>query len=86
VIRAGYGMAFDTISSFQVTAVAGSVPGLTITCSAIPGGAVTPGCAPVPDLRIAQASFRIGDPFREAVRFSEAAGATAAERACRHRL
>jgi hypothetical protein len=54
VIRTGYAMAFDTISSFQITAVAGSVPGLTLTCSAIPGGAVTPGCPSVPNLRIAQ--------------------------------
>jgi hypothetical protein len=54
VIRAGYAMAFDTIASFQITAVAGSVPGLTITCSAVPGGAVTPGCPSVPNVRISQ--------------------------------
>ena len=54
MIRTGYSMAFDTIASFQITAVAGSVPGLTINCSAVPGGAVTPGCPSVPNVRIAQ--------------------------------
>ena len=33
VIRLGYGIAFDTISSFQVTAVAGAVPGERQTCT-----------------------------------------------------
>ncbi|MCA1628999.1 MAG: carboxypeptidase-like regulatory domain-containing protein [Acidobacteria bacterium] len=33
VIRLGYGIAYDTISSFQVTAAAGRVPGLLVTCS-----------------------------------------------------
>jgi hypothetical protein len=33
VIRLGYGIAFDTISSFQVTAAAGRVPGLVQTCT-----------------------------------------------------
>jgi carboxypeptidase family protein/TonB-dependent receptor-like protein len=33
VIRAGYGIAYDPISSFQVTAVAGRVPGYVISCS-----------------------------------------------------
>src|SRR5215216_3088965 len=33
VIRLGYGMAFDTISSFQVTAAAGRVPGLVQSCT-----------------------------------------------------
>jgi hypothetical protein len=54
VLRAGYGMAFDPISSFQVTAVAGKVPGLTTSCSSTVGGATTPGCAPTPDERIAE--------------------------------
>ena len=54
VVRAGWGIAFDTISSFQVTAVAGKVPGLVTSCSSTVGGATTPGCSPVPDLRIAQ--------------------------------
>src|SRR5215212_4470610 len=34
VIRIGYGIAFDTISSFQVTAAAGRVPGLVQSCTA----------------------------------------------------
>ncbi len=54
VIRTGYSMAFDTIASFQVTATAGRVPGLTVTCESRVNGAVTPGCAAVPDLRIAE--------------------------------
>jgi hypothetical protein len=54
VIRSGYGIAFDPIASFQVTAVSGKVPGLTFSCSATVGGATTPGCASVPDIRIGQ--------------------------------
>ncbi len=52
VVRSGYGIAFDTISSFQVTAVAGRVPGLTTSCQANPGGSTTAGCSPAPDVRI----------------------------------
>lgn len=52
VIRLGYGLAFDPLSTFQVTAVAGRVPGLLLTCSAIPGG-TTP-CGTVPDVRLGQ--------------------------------
>jgi len=52
VIRAGYGIAFDPIASFQITAVAGRVPGLTTTCQANPGAATSEGCAAVPDRRI----------------------------------
>src|SRR5262245_12972428 len=54
VVRSGYGIAFDPISSFQVTAVSGKVPGLTFSCSATVGGATTPGCSSVPDIRIGQ--------------------------------
>lgn len=54
VIRAGYAMSFDPIASFQVTAAAGRVPGLTTTCEARVGGAVTPGCAAVPDVRYSE--------------------------------
>jgi hypothetical protein len=54
VIRAGYGIAFDPLSSFEVTAVAGKVPGLTLQCSSTVGAAATPGCQSVPDIRIAQ--------------------------------
>src|SRR5262245_3355717 len=58
VIRAGYGIAFDPISSFQVTAVSGRPPGLIGSCSSTVGGTVTPGCAAVPDLRLGE-----GFPF-----------------------
>ena len=54
VIRTGYSMAFDTIASFQITATAGRVPGLTVTCESRVAGAVTPGCGAVPDLRIGE--------------------------------
>ncbi|MBI4873698.1 MAG: TonB-dependent receptor, partial [Acidobacteria bacterium] len=54
VLRSGYGIAYDPIGSFQVTAVAGKVPGLTANCQSIPGGSTTTGCVPVPDLRINQ--------------------------------
>src|SRR3989475_635353 len=54
VIRSGYGIAFDPISSFQVTAVSGKVPGLTFSCSATVGSTATPGCASVPDIRVGQ--------------------------------
>jgi hypothetical protein len=54
VIRSGYTMAFDPIASFQVTNVAGTVPGLTTTCDARVGGAVTPGCFGVPDVRYSE--------------------------------
>ena len=52
VFRTGYGIAFDPIASFQVTAVAGRPPGITTTCQSIPGGSTTPGCSPVADVRI----------------------------------
>ncbi|MBI4911028.1 MAG: carboxypeptidase regulatory-like domain-containing protein [Acidobacteria bacterium] len=57
VVRAGYGMAFDTISSLVVTAVASSVPGLVGTCSVTltaTGSTGTPGCGSVPNLRLGQ--------------------------------
>jgi hypothetical protein len=54
VIRTGYTMAFDPIASFQVTNVAGTVPGLTTTCEARVGGATTPGCYGVPDVRYSE--------------------------------
>jgi hypothetical protein len=47
VIRMGYGIAYDTISSFQVTAAAGRVPGLLVTCSStFPFTTATNGCTP----------------------------------------
>ena len=54
VVRAGYGIAFDPISTFQVTAVSGRPPGLITTCSATVAGATTPGCEAVPNVRIAE--------------------------------
>ncbi len=54
VVRAGYAIAFDTLSSFQVTAVSGRVPGLTAQCSSTVGGTATEGCAAAPDRRIGQ--------------------------------
>lgn len=54
VLRLGYGIAFDPISSFQVTAAAGRVPGLITTCSSIVDGGTTSGCVPAPNVRISQ--------------------------------
>ena len=53
-IRIGYGIAYDTISSFQVTAAAGRVPGLLVTCSStFPFTTATNGCTPPPNQTIA---------------------------------
>ncbi len=54
VIRSGYGIYFDPLNSFMVTAVAGKVPGLVTSCSSTVGGATTPGCVAAPDLRVGQ--------------------------------
>ena len=56
VIRVGYGIAFDTISSFQVTAAAGRIPGLVQSCttsynaSAGAFTSITKGCVNSPDI------------------------------------
>jgi carboxypeptidase family protein/TonB-dependent receptor-like protein len=51
VIRLGYGIAFDTISSFQVTAAAGRTPGLVQSCtSTFPFTTITNGCVNSPDV------------------------------------
>jgi len=56
VIRLGYGIAFDTISSFQVTAAAGRIPGLVQSCTTsfnATAGAfttITPGCVNSPNI------------------------------------
>ncbi len=56
VIRLGYGIAFDTISSFQVTAAAGRIPGLVQSCTSsynATAGAftsITAGCVNSPDI------------------------------------
>jgi len=67
VIRAGYGIAFDPLSSFQVTAVAGRVPGYVISCSstltnAAPFHTTTPGCTPAVAAGATQLP-RLGDGF-----------------------
>ncbi len=54
VIRSGYGIYFDPLNSFMVTAVAGKVPGLVTSCSSVVGGSTTPGCVAPPDLRVGQ--------------------------------
>ena len=55
VVRTGYGIAYDPISSFQVTAVMGRPPGLVTTCQSTVGTAPTAGCAGVPaNTRIAE--------------------------------
>jgi hypothetical protein len=51
-IRLGYRIAYDPISTFQVTAAAGRVPGLLLTCSITVGSAPIPGCPSVPDTTI----------------------------------
>jgi hypothetical protein len=48
VVRAGWSMAFDTISSFQVTAIGGKVPGSVLQCFNIVGAAPATGCQPIP--------------------------------------
>ncbi len=51
VIRLGYGIAFDTISSFQVTAAAGRIPGLVQSCTTtFPFTTITQGCVNSPDI------------------------------------
>ena len=56
VIRLGYGIAFDTISSFQVTAAAGRIPGLVQSCTTSYStttssfATITPGCVNSPDI------------------------------------
>src|SRR5256886_2295970 len=51
VIRVGYGIAFDTISSFQVTAAAGRVPGLVQSCTTtFPFTTITKDCVNSPSI------------------------------------
>ncbi|MEO8596626.1 MAG: TonB-dependent receptor [Candidatus Solibacter sp.] len=57
VVRAGYGIAFDPISTFQVTSIATAVPGQIYTCTSTLGATgaatTTPGCSSVPNIRLA---------------------------------
>ncbi|MGH9841287.1 MAG: carboxypeptidase regulatory-like domain-containing protein [Blastocatellia bacterium] len=67
VIRAGYGIAYDPLSSFQVTAVSGRVPGYIISCSSTltntaPFHTTTPGCTPAVGAGATQLP-RLGDGF-----------------------
>ncbi len=49
VVRAGYGMAFDPMATYQAAAVANTLPGLAYSCvSSTYGAAATPGCATAP--------------------------------------
>ncbi len=57
VVRAGYGLAFDPLNTFQVTSVAASVPGQTFRCSSNFSGTngalvTTSGCQAVTDVRL----------------------------------
>lgn len=57
VLRAGYGMAFDPLNSFNVTSVATAVPGQSFRCSSQFSGAggtlvTTPGCQAVANVRL----------------------------------
>jgi len=58
VVRIGYGLAFDPINTFMVTAVAGRPPGLITSCTYTlnqndPQPAAAPGCSTPANLRIA---------------------------------
>lgn len=56
VVRAGYGIAFDPLQTFQVTSIATAVPGQTYTCTSTIGATgaatTTPGCIGVPNIRL----------------------------------
>jgi len=62
VIRAGYSSAFDPISTFQVTSIATAVPGQVFSCVATVGGATTPGCASVPNVKVAEFPSQLTPP------------------------
>jgi hypothetical protein len=54
VIHAGYGIAFDPITTYMAAAAANSLPGLAYTCTAPTYAPSTPGCAAVPNVRLSQ--------------------------------
>ncbi len=76
VVRAGWGISFDTISSFQVTSIAGKVPGSILQCfttvpvfsTANPTGVAPPsGCADIRTIvttnaRVSQLLSQLGGP------------------------
>ena len=43
-VRAGYGWLFDTISTFQITSIAGKIPGFILNCNIPVGGIPSAGC------------------------------------------
>ena len=68
VIRLGYGLAFDTISTFQVTSINGKVPGTVLQCRVDVQAAAAPPCNDVPnDVRLsgmlAALNWKNFDPF-----------------------
>ncbi len=65
VVRAGWGMAFDTISSFQVTSIGGKVPGSVLQCFTKVGAAPISGCPAIPATPNGRVSQLIGalSPF-----------------------
>ncbi len=73
VIRAGYGIAFDPISTFQVTSIASAVPGQTFRCVSTLGATTvntTPGCQTVPNVRLGQGfPNEVGAPSGNPSRF-----------------
>jgi hypothetical protein len=52
--RLGYRIAFDPISTFQVTSAASRIPGLTLLCSSTIGGTTTTGCPAAPNQTLGQ--------------------------------
>jgi hypothetical protein len=65
VVRAGWGIAFDTISTFQVTSISGKVPGSTLQCRVDINASVTSGCIDVAgkaNLRLSQL-MQLVNPF-----------------------
>jgi len=70
VFRLGYGLAFDTISSFQVTSISGKVPGSSLQCSVNvqDSAAASAPCTDIPnDVRLSQLlqlfkPFTLGTP------------------------
>lgn len=65
VVRLGYGIAFDTISSFQVTSIGGKVPGSFLQCrvNVQDSAAASAPCTDIPnDIRLSQL-LRTMNPF-----------------------